>query len=305
MSDWQERITLETAPSIRVEHELRYRIAAELVLSAGVWADLGCGNGIAAAAALGGVRPARTLLADLDADALARAAATLAVPDAIQIAGDLSDPDVLERLSSALLDAGSQPVVTCFEVVEHLSAFLPLIEWSASLAQEHAATFVLSVPNDAFWSIENPHHVSAWSDGSFAELCGMLPPERTMLRQVALSGSAILAWDAAGSSHELDVATGGDGTIATHFLVAFGPRHQEVHEGALAAQTDQLEQRRWERQREANLALAEDLDREQKQKLREQHESLRENIATFEAWRAYIHELERELGRPLSGQPPA
>ena len=44
----------EPLPSVRVEHELRYRSAGALIAGAGVWCDLGCGSGLAAAAALEG-----------------------------------------------------------------------------------------------------------------------------------------------------------------------------------------------------------------------------------------------------------
>jgi SAM-dependent methyltransferase len=312
MSDWQERITHETAPAIRAEHELRYRISAPLILAGGPWVDLGCGNGLAAAAALGDARPAHAVLVDLDEQAVARAAGELGLPEASLLAGDLTDGQVLERIAGAVHELGDGAVVTCFEVVEHLSTFLPLLQWSVALAREHAATFVISVPNDAFWSIQNPHHLTAWSDGSFQELCGLLPAERTLMRQVALTGSALVEWDAAPARYEPAVDVGGEATIATHFIAAFGPRHREVWHGALAVQTDQLEQRRWERQRENDVALMQKLAGEHEaevdaldRKIIEQREQLRENTAAFDEWRVYIHELERELGRPLSGSAEA
>ena len=64
--EWQERITGETPPSIRIEHELRYATAAALVRSAPVWLDLGCGAGVAAAAARRPDAP-RPIIADLAA----------------------------------------------------------------------------------------------------------------------------------------------------------------------------------------------------------------------------------------------
>ncbi|HYM54822.1 MAG TPA: hypothetical protein VES97_05630, partial [Solirubrobacteraceae bacterium] len=194
MSDWQERITHETAPAIRVEHELRYRAAAPLILAGGPWADLGCGNGLAAAAALGDARPAHAVRVDVEEQAVAQAARALGLPDVRTLAGDLTDPGDLRLIGEALLAFGGEPVVTCFEVVEHLSSFLELLEWSGMLAREHAATFVLSVPNDAFWSIQNPHHRTSWSEGAFEELRRLLPAEQTLLRQVALSGSALAGW---------------------------------------------------------------------------------------------------------------
>jgi SAM-dependent methyltransferase len=308
MSDWQERITRHTAPSIRAEHELRYRIAASLILAGGHWADLGCGNGLAAAAAFGEERPAHAVLVDVEEQVVARAARELGLPDAMQLAGDLTDAQALRRIGEALLAPGGDPVVTCFEVVEHLSSFIPLLEWAVTLAREHAVTFLLSVPNDAFWAIKNPHHLTAWSEGAFEELRRLLPPEHTLLRQVALTGSALLDWDGAPTRHELTAHVGGDGAVATHFIAAFGPRHRELWRGALAVQTDQLEQRRWERQRESDAAVAQLLaDAQcaavaaQDLTIAKQVEELRTQTLQFDEWRTYIHELERELGRPLSG----
>lgn len=315
MSDWQERITRETAPAIRGEHELRYRLVAPLIAASAVWADLGCGTGLAAhaaLAALGDPRPASAVLVDLEPSAVAGAAGELGIAETTQLAGDLSDPALLSEIGAALLAREGERVVSCFEVVEHLPTFVPLLEWSTALASEGAATFAISVPNDAFWSIENPFHVSTWSEGAFEELRRLLPSEHTLLRQVALSGSALCEWEGAGERHELAVQAGGEGAVATHFIAAFGPRHGELRRAALASQTDMLAQRRWERQRESNAALAERLAQERRQALSEQErtiaeqrEQLRANTAQFDEWRAYIHELEAQLGKPLAGSQEA
>jgi SAM-dependent methyltransferase len=294
MSDWQERITRETAPAIRAEHELRYRVVCPLIGSATAWADLGCGNGLAADAALEGARPLNAVLVDLDAEAVSRACATLELPDAARLSGDLAEPGFLEEVGEVLLAVPGERVVTCFEVVEHLPSFLPLLGWATGLAREHGVTFVLSVPNDAFWSIQNPYHLTAWGEGAFEELSRLLPDSRTLLRQVALTGSTVLDWEASPTSRELTVEAGGPSSVATHFIAAFGPRHAEVLHAARAVQADHLAQRRWERERESNLAVAE-------RRLREQHEQLQSNTRQFDEWRVYIHRLERELGRPPSG----
>jgi SAM-dependent methyltransferase len=315
MPDWQERITRETAPAIRAEHELRYRIAAPLITSSGAWADLGCGNGVAAATAFGGRWPAHMVLVDVEQEVVARAAQELGPNEAVQFVGDLTDAGDLERIGEELLKGQGDRIVTCFEVVEHLHTFLPLLEWAGALARDSAATFAISVPNDAFWSIQNPYHQSAWSEGAFEALRRLLPPEQTLLRQVALTGSAMVGWDAAPIQHELTALTGGDGTVATHFIAAFGPRHGELRSGALAVQTDMLEQRRWERQRESDTAVAQhDVEVAQRQvrehrkaieaqdrTIASQQATLLEHTKQFDEWRIYIHKLEGELDRPLSG----
>ena len=130
--------------------------------------------------------------------------------------------------------AGDRCVVTCFEVVEHLATFVPLLEWSTALARARTATFVISVPNDAFWSIQNPHHHTSWSEGAFEELRRLLPPEQTLLRQVAVAGSAVVDWEStARARYELAVAVGGPEAVPTHFIAAYGPRHDELWRGAL------------------------------------------------------------------------
>jgi hypothetical protein len=308
MSDWQERITTETAPAIRAEHELRYRMAAPLILAGGPWADLGCGNGIGAAAALGPERPPAAVLVDLDEHAVATAAHELGMPEATAIAADLTNPEDLERIGRELLALGGEPAITCFEVVEHLGSFLPLLTWASEMTAAHGATVVLSVPNDAFWAIANPHHMTTWSEGAFAELRGLLPREHTLLRQVALAGSAVVSWDGEAESHPLTATAGGQGNVATHFIAAFGPRREALWRGALALEADMLEQRRWERQRESDAAVAQQVADEQRAAvaaqdltIARQTQELRGQTKQFEEWRTYIHELEGELGRPLSG----
>ena len=124
MSDWQERITHETPPAIRAEHELRYRLAAPLILAGGPWADLGCGNGVAAAARARAKRarhaPCWSTSTSRQSPAPLR---SWRCPSATLIAGDLTDAGGSASGSrDALLELGeAAPVVTCFEVVEHLS----------------------------------------------------------------------------------------------------------------------------------------------------------------------------------------
>lgn len=309
MSDWQERITQDTPPAIRAEHELRYRLAADLIEGSAIWADLGCGTGLGARAALGERRPNRALLVDLDEQATARAAHQLGIADTRQLAGDLTDRSLLAQIGDELLSVQGERIVTCFEVVEHLSTFVPLLEWACELARGNQATFLLSVPNDEFWSIANPYHVSSWGEGAFEEIRRLLPPSHTLVRQIALMGSALIDWDRTPERHELQVQTGGELAVATHFLAVFGPRHAQLRRDALAVQADLLGQRRWERQRDSNLALAENALVQQEETIAELTEQVRKDSAEFETWRSYIHELERRLGEPLSGviqeEPPA
>jgi hypothetical protein len=62
-------------------------------------------------------------------------------------------------------------------------------EQGRSLADHHDFTVSLSVPNDAFWSIENPFHHTMWGEGAFEELRRLLPADHVVARQFALQGS--------------------------------------------------------------------------------------------------------------------
>lgn len=285
MPDWYERITQETPPDILAEHDLRYALVAPLIADSKLWCDLGCGNGIGAAAALAGRRPGgRVVLVDNDADAIATARRELDAPDAVSLTADLASPDGLARVREHV--AGEEgTVITCFEVVEHLATFVPLVTMFSELVEAGGTTVVLSVPNDAFWNMRNPYHLAAWGEGAMAELRSVLPPGHVVLHQVALSGSAVLPAD---SEERFDVqAAARAAGEPTHFIVAMGAQAERVRPGAQVAQVDVVAQRSWERQREAHLAVAE--------------ATVAKQSKWFEEWRAHIHGLERELGRPLSG----
>jgi SAM-dependent methyltransferase len=281
--DWQERITRDTGPAIRVEHRVRYAMSAPIVAEAPVWADLGCGNGIAAAEALAGRLPDRVLLVDNSEDALAQAPRELDVKVLSTLQADLASSDDLRRVEQQLTADGARDgCVTAFEVVEHLSDFAPLIELLVGLCERHGFTSVLSVPNDAFWSIENPYHVTMWGEGAFEELRRVLPADHVVAHQYALQGSIGVIENGELEPQTVTVEQAPI-PVPTHFLLAFGPAAARLGVAAEVAGADLAEQRRWERQRESDRAhlLAMQSERED--------------------WRRYIHELEGKLGLPLSG----
>jgi 2-polyprenyl-3-methyl-5-hydroxy-6-metoxy-1,4-benzoquinol methylase len=293
MPDWYERITQETPPDILAEHDLRYALVAPLIAESSLWCDLGCGNGIGAAAALAGRQPGgRVVLVDNDGEATAAAKRELGIADAVAITTDLASADGLARVREHV--SGEEgTVVTCFEVIEHLESFVPLVSMLGELV-EGGATVVLSVPNDAFWNTRNPYHLAAWGEGAMAELRSVLPASHVVLHQVALSGSAVLPADGE-EAFEIGVHARAAGP-PTHFIIAMGARADRVQPGAQVAQVDVVAQRSWERQREAHLAVAE--------------ATIAKQSKFFEDTRRYIHELETKLGLPLSGEgedesPPA
>lgn len=293
MPDWQERITRDTEPAIRVEHQLRYALAAPLVHASALWCDLGCGTGVGAARGLGGRVATRTLLVDVDPGALEHARRELPGENVSTIQADLSAEDGVSTVVAALTEqAGDGPAtITCFECIEHLGSFVPLLGALVRLAERHGFTVLLSVPNDAFWSIENPHHRTSWGEGAFEELRTLLPADHVLLRQVVLQGSAVVRGDAAPELRPVEVELESGG-VPSHLLVAFGPESDRVAMGATVAQVDMEEQRRWERQREADLSMLKDYGTE--------IQAMSKELAEY---RAYIHDLERRLGLPLSGEP--
>lgn len=306
MPDWQERITRETNPAVRVEHDLRYRLAEPLILEARTWADLGCGNGVAAAEAVGGMYPGRAVLVDAEERAVQTAAAELRAGETVPLTADLTERDQLQRVRETILAGAGPRAVTCFEVIEHLTTFVPLVEMLSELAEGGEATVVLSVPNDDFWAIENPYHETTWGEGSFAELRSLLPGGTVVARQLALQGSAVVPEGHDGEKVTVPIHPSAEGAVPTHFLAAMGPHASALGVHAGVAQTDLDEQRAWERQREADLAHMEALHA-QLAKLQGENDAFRAelqgNHKEFEDWRRYIHELEGKLGVPLSGEP--
>jgi SAM-dependent methyltransferase len=282
VTDWEERITRETNPAIRIEHDVRYGMVVPTIREASVWCDLGCGTGIAAASALGGPFEGRAVLVDIAEDALRQAEREIESASTVTVHADLAAEADLRRVRDALLDAGGGGCITCFEVVEHLNSFVPLVELLVELSESHGFTVVLSVPNDAFWSIENPFHHTMWGEGAFDELRRLLPEIQLVAHQFALHGSLIQLDGAAAEPSAVEVKPT-TGAPPTHFLVGLGPGAARLASAAAVGEADLVERRRWERQRESDLAYLKSLE------------------ADMRDARTYIHELEGRLGLPLSG----
>lgn len=280
MPDWQERITDDTRPSVRAEHELRYALAAPLIRTSARWCDLGCGTGLGAVAALGAAAyDGSALLVDREQAIADRAAAAVQARETVALAADLSDPAALGRVREALATpaptsaragraaagSGESLLVTCFETIEHLANFAPLVALLVELAAQPATTVLLSVPNDAFWSVDNPHHQTTWGEGAVEELRTLLPADHLVLHQVALQGSAIVV---AGTSAEATAAVAVAPAVPSHVLLAFGASAGQLGGPATrVVQADVEAQRRWERQRESDLLFYETSVRALEQRL--------------------------------------
>jgi len=197
----------------------------------------------------------RVVLVDLDADALEEAGRDLRAREVERVQADLSADEGLLKVREALGEA-RDGAITCFETVEHLAAWPPLVELLIELAEQRGFTVVLSVPNDAFWALANPFHQTMWGDGAFEELRRLLPADAVVATQVPLSGSAIVCEPLGGAPTPIPLPSvvPGPGNVPSHHLVAFGPQAQRLAMHALATPTDLDGQRRWEREREAQLA---------------------------------------------------
>jgi methyltransferase family protein len=296
MTNWQERISTGTDPSIRAEHILRYVVAAPIVGSAATWCDLGCGTGLAAGWATPGPFAGTLVLVDVDEPSVAQAAAHLQATTTVPLTCDLDDAGGRAAVRAAVVDGPAPRAITCFEVLEHVHDLAGVVELLIELATEHETTVVISVPNDAFWAIENPYHATTWSSAAFGELRALLPADHVFAEQIPLRGSRVRV--AGGGDHEpVDVAPH-EGAVASHFLAAFGPAAPQLRAAARVFEADQRSERSWINERESHLAYTE-------VRLESERASLRALTAEMDDWRRYIHELEDRLGVPRAGSKAA
>ena len=292
MTDWQERITSGTDPSVRAEHTLRYTVAAPIVGAAATWCDLGCGTGLAASWATDGPFGGRLVLVDVDEPSVVQAAAHLRAASTTALPADLDDPAGRAAVRDAVLGGPAPRAITCFEVLEHVRDLPGVVGLLLGLAAEHDTTVVMSVPNDAFGGIENPFHETVWSAAAFAELRAMLPEGHVFAEQVPLRGSSLRAPGEPGTVRA-DVEPH-EGAVASHFVAAFGPAAAQLHAAAAVFEADQRGERAWTHQRESDVAY-----------LEAELTALRAVAAEMDDWRRYIHDLEDRLGIPRAGSEAA
>jgi len=182
----------DTDPAARVERDARRHLVAALE-PLGVWVDLRAAGGPAAG------DPA---------------------PDgATVITGDFAGEEELAAVREA---AGEGAVVTVFDTLEHLTSFVGLVELLDDLAEDHGATVVLGVPNDALADGPDGGRPRTWGDGAFAELASALPAQHAVWHQLAVRGTATVPAGREGL-HEGVVAVAGE-VAPVAFLAAFGPR---------------------------------------------------------------------------------
>jgi SAM-dependent methyltransferase len=250
MLEWEERVTRETSPAHRLEHELRYALVASLVREVPLWVDLGCGTGVAAADGLGSTTARRVVLVDASTEALEQAARELSASTPATVEADLGTTEGADAVRRAIGEEHGG-LITCFETLAHLENFVPCVDLLLGLAAVH--TVVLSVPNDAYWSIENPFHPTMWGEGALEELRSLVPRDHVQLEQVRLAASAVAPPGAA--ELELAPARLEAERVPSHFLLAFGPQAGRLAPTAATRMADVADERRWERERTSELAF--------------------------------------------------
>lgn len=251
MADPHQRLLRTAPPALAAERAARYRLAAPLIARSATWCDLGCGDGSAAAAALGEAgAPAGAVLVDAEEGLAREAARAIGAAGAAAVGADLESPEGLAAVRDRVLVGEGERVVTCFGLLERVSVFVGVVELLVELATEHDATVLLSVPNTVELPGELPRNGTIWGESAFAELRRMLPVGHVLLRQIVLQGSAILP---AGREEAPDAHVAAAAAAPSHLLAAFGPGAASLSATSVLAAVDLRAQRAWEDTREAEL----------------------------------------------------
>lgn len=250
MTQWEERISGTSDALLLGEHQVRYGWAREAIALAGTWCDLGCGTAAASSRALADVLPDRVVLIDAEPAALDEAGRAFGTAQVQTAQVDLTSPVELAALDAKLSNGPRPTVITCYEVIEHLTDFGPLIEWLGAQAAD-GATVAISVPNDVFTSVKNPFHVTMWGSSTVEELRGLLPDDHVLAVQVALAGSAVRVDAPVTFEGVVDDVSG---VVPLQYLMGFGPAADQLVGSAVVLSSDVAAHRVWERQREVDNA---------------------------------------------------
>ena len=164
MADWQERITRETNPALRVEHDLRYRLAEPLILGGRTWVDLGCGNGVAAGEALGGAFGGLAVLVDVDAQAVEAAEHEIAAGATVALQADLADRDALVRVRDAIL-AGDAPRTSPLRGHRAPEDVRPAARAAVGAGRAGRGDGAAQRPQRRLLGARNPFHETMWGRG--------------------------------------------------------------------------------------------------------------------------------------------
>lgn len=141
-------------------------------------------------------------------------------------------------------------LVACLDVLDRVPAFAALVEVLQELARDRGATVVLGVPNEALGGVGE----SAWTEGAVDELRSVLGDGVKVAAIHELRGAAVVP-EGAEAPSSVEVGAGLGEAAPVGWLLAFGRHAGRLGARALAGPVDTVEQRRWERGREAELEV--------------------------------------------------
>jgi hypothetical protein len=201
---------------------------------------------------------------DISEDALGKAADYLGKRDHVRLVpADFNQPDSFGTVQQ-LIDQhrDTRCVLVCFEVLEHLVDFGPMVAFINQQVNSGLDAF-LSVPNDAFFGTQNPFHCTTFGEDSLAELLQLFDSKPQVHKQCPIKGAAIMI--SAMTQLDEERTTGKvlpklferpqTSTVPSHFILSFTstpisdpPPIVRFHVADLAAE------RQWTSQRESDLA---------------------------------------------------
>src|SRR5215210_1693832 len=152
----------DTDPAARVERDARRHLVAALE-PVGAWVDLRASGG--------------------------PAAGDPAPEGATVITGEFAGDEELAAVREA---AGEGALITVFDTVEHLQSFVGLVELLDELADQHGATVVVGVPNDAVAEESDAGRPTTWGEAAFAELASALPAGHAVWHQLGVRGTVVV-----------------------------------------------------------------------------------------------------------------
>jgi hypothetical protein len=170
--------------------------------------------------------------------------------DAAALAGEPPDADALVAALRDQVEEGS--VIACVGVLERLASFAGVVHALVAAAAERQATVIVALPNDAVDAAAGQRH-SVWGEGAVAELRGLLPHDHVAFHLLALRGAALVP---VGAEVGIDARVEATSAVApASFVLAFGPRAQELSAAASVVAADLSAERTHERAQTAELQV--------------------------------------------------
>jgi hypothetical protein len=171
--------------------------------------------------------------------------------DAAALAGEPPDADALVAALGDQVQEGS--VIACVGVLERLAGFAGVVHALVAAAAERQATVIVALPNDAVAGVAAGERRSVWGEGAVAELRGLLPRDHAAFHLLALRGAALVP---VGAEVGVDVHVEATRAVApAGFVLAFGPRAQQLHAAATVVAADLTAERAHERAHTAELEV--------------------------------------------------